>query len=370
MADLANEVTAHRRKVITDSYTMTWSEALALYSSGDVRIDPEYQRMFRWSHDQQTQFIESILLNIPTPPVFFAENANGKFELIDGLQRFSTMLKFFASETFGRPKLLFKKKPDAINDIRIPTILAAGPILSSLKGVTLAAMPEQLTRTIRYARIPVVLLKKESDALTRYTVFHRLNRSGSPLSDQEIRNSAGRLYDNEFPDKLRQLARDKKVCAAMGLSQKQLQDMTGDENLLRLLAFNYSKEPLEHDVSHYLDSFNLAAALRKFTLTKKIESYVLETFHLIARAYPQGEAFRHYRNGEFQWGFSSNLFDIVASGVFANVENLRGKPTSFLRKKIRDLHSTTKLAQLTGAGSNTRKKMKGRITFGKRWFKT
>src|SRR4029453_3930476 len=103
--------------------------------------DPEYQRMFRWSHDQQTQFIESILLNIPTPPVFFAENANGKFELIDGLQRFSTVLKFFASEMFPQPAKLAKRAVDMNNNIKVPTTLAAGPILSKLKGVTLATMP-------------------------------------------------------------------------------------------------------------------------------------------------------------------------------------------------------------------------------------
>lgn len=58
-------------------------------------IRPEYQRLFRWIRTQKTALIESILLGIPVPPVFVAEDANGIWELVDGLQRVSTIVSFF-----------------------------------------------------------------------------------------------------------------------------------------------------------------------------------------------------------------------------------------------------------------------------------
>lgn len=94
---LLEEVEKHRTDVETDSYTITWRELLNQYKEGDVLIQPDYQRLFRWDLDQQTQYIESLLLGIPTPPVFLAQNDDEKFEVLDGLQRISTLLKFFAN---------------------------------------------------------------------------------------------------------------------------------------------------------------------------------------------------------------------------------------------------------------------------------
>src|ERR1700690_1739942 len=95
---LIEDVERHRNDIVTDTYTVTWRELLGQYKDGDLIIDPEYQRLFRWDRDQQTQYIESILLNIPSPPLFLAKNSDGKSEVIDGLQRVSTMLRFFAKD--------------------------------------------------------------------------------------------------------------------------------------------------------------------------------------------------------------------------------------------------------------------------------
>ena len=59
-----------------------------------MRIDPIYQRTFRWDISQQSALIESILLNIPIPPIYVYQNERGKWNLIDGQQRLSTIFKF------------------------------------------------------------------------------------------------------------------------------------------------------------------------------------------------------------------------------------------------------------------------------------
>lgn len=66
-----DDVNQHRNELKTDSYTTTISDLLATYQRGDLHINPEYQRLFRWNLERQSEYIESLLLNIPTPPLFF-----------------------------------------------------------------------------------------------------------------------------------------------------------------------------------------------------------------------------------------------------------------------------------------------------------
>ena len=158
--------------------------------------------------------------------MFLAQNENSKFEVIDGLQRVSTILKFFAAEVFGdtaKANTSAEIEPDkdpSENDVRIPTKLAAGPIIASLEDFTAASLPETLVRTIKYARITIILLEKESSIRARYEVFRRLNKFGSPLSDQEIRNCTARLLGKEFPSQLRALAERHSIRAALTLSDE------------------------------------------------------------------------------------------------------------------------------------------------------
>lgn len=358
---ILDEVDKHRNDIVTDTYTVTWRELISQYKDQELIIDPEYQRLFRWDLDQQTQYLESILLNIPSPPLFLARNADGKSEVIDGLQRVSTLLKFFAEEVFGQHA---EEQPEvdelSQNDIKRPTRLTAGPLVPSLDGFCAANLPETLIRTIKYARITVILLERESSGKARYEVFRRLNKLGSPLSDQEIRNCTARLLGKDFPTQLRVLASEADVRSALFLSEEAEKKMGVEEMLLRLLALSYSQKPLKHQIREYLDDFMATAAEGKFRFTDEIQQRIRNAFSLTNKALPDGQAFRFPRTG-----FSTNLFDVVATGVFHNIEMLDHKR---IQEKFQSLKDSQELKDLTGAGSNTRKKLEGRIALGKRWF--
>jgi len=356
-----DEVEKHRNEIFTDTYTMTWRELLGQYKDGDLKIDPEYQRLFRWDIDQQTQYIESILLAIPSPPLFFAKNDDGRSEVIDGLQRISTVLKFFATDSApDMPGDDDEIEEIEQNDIKRATRLAEGRIVKSLEGFTAKTLPETLVRTIRYARITIFLLEKESTKKARYEVFRRLNKFGSPLSDQEIRNCTARLLGKEFPDQLRVLAEKPLIREVLALSEEAFRRMGAEEAILRLLALTFSEQKLKHQIREYLDDFMEFAAEGKFKLTQDIEQRVENSFAILHKAVPDGQAFR-LRNQ----GFSTNLFDIVATGVFHNVDTLT---VDILKDKLAELHKSVELKNFIGSGSNTRKKMQGRIDLGKRWF--
>lgn len=361
-----DDVAKHRNDISTDTYTLTWNEILSQYKDQDLIIDPEYQRLFRWDIDQQTQYVESILLNIPSPPLFLAQNENGKFEVIDGLQRVSTMLKFFAEQLLadrskepGPEEILLDSDPQE-NDITIPTVLTTGPIITSLEGFTATTLPETLLRTIKYSRITVILLEMESSVRARYEVFRRLNKLGSPLSDQEIRNCTARLLGKEFPTQLRKLAANATIRLALSLSDNEELRMGVEEMILRLLAFNFSHKDLKHKITEFLDDFMAYAAEGKFKLTPEKEDKILRTFVLIQEALPEGRAFRFPRSG-----FSTNLFDVVATGVFHNVDHITIDELKSRHKKLMD---SAQLREVTGAGSNTKKKLNERLKLGREWF--
>ncbi len=358
---LLDDIERYRNEVVTDTYTTTWREVIGQFKDGDLKIDPEYQRLFRWDLDQQTQYIESILLNIPSPPLFLAANPDGGFEVIDGLQRLSTMIKFFAKEVFegGAPKVShLPEDPD--NNITVPLILVEGPIIESLSGFSAATLPEPLIRTIRYGRITIILLEKQSTPRARFEVFKRLNKQGSLLSDQEIRNCTARIFGPEFPTKLRALAENKAIRTALQLSPEDERKMRVEEMILRLLAFNHSPKPATHDVSEFLDEFMVYASEGKFQLTNDIAARIEKTFAMIDKAVPDGRIFRFSRGG-----FSTNLFDIIATGVYANLDTITEATIQSAFDKLID---SAELKEVTGAGSNTRKKMAGRVALGKKSF--
>ncbi|MEX5734623.1 DUF262 domain-containing protein [Providencia hangzhouensis] len=94
VSNLLNQIDDKRDEVVTDSYTATWRELINLYRDNEITISPDYQRLFRWDNSRQSQFIESLLLNI-YPTLFFYIDKEGKQEVIDGLQRISTIIRFF-----------------------------------------------------------------------------------------------------------------------------------------------------------------------------------------------------------------------------------------------------------------------------------
>lgn len=92
---LEQEIQAQVATIDTDGYDMSIGEIIHLYSNKELVINPEFQRLFRWTIQQKSKLIESILLGIPLPPIFVFQTQDGIWELIDGLQRLSTVLEFF-----------------------------------------------------------------------------------------------------------------------------------------------------------------------------------------------------------------------------------------------------------------------------------
>jgi hypothetical protein len=152
-----------------------------------LNIRPEYQRRLVWDRKKQSLFIESLLMNVPIPPVFLFESELNRYEVMDGQQRLNAILEFY--------------------DNRL--ILAGLETWGVLNGYTYAACPMQIQRTFDRRRISAtVLLAEQGEGAAnadfiRQQVFERLNTGGITLNAQELRNS---LYRGAFNDLIIELA--------------------------------------------------------------------------------------------------------------------------------------------------------------------
>jgi uncharacterized protein with ParB-like and HNH nuclease domain len=91
---LESQIEEKRREIHTDAYPMSIGEIINLYTDGDLDIHPEFQRLYRWTNVQKSRLIESILLGIPLPSFFVAQREDGVWDVVDGLQRLSTIFSF------------------------------------------------------------------------------------------------------------------------------------------------------------------------------------------------------------------------------------------------------------------------------------
>ncbi len=96
--DLQKRLMEQKMKVDFNTYDLSIKELIGMVNDKLINIAPEYQRQFRWDKERQSSLIESIFLGIPIPSLFMATNADGTWELIDGVQRVSTILCFAGTE--------------------------------------------------------------------------------------------------------------------------------------------------------------------------------------------------------------------------------------------------------------------------------
>jgi len=92
--DLQQEIDARRAEIRSDNYGMSIGELMSLYKDEELDIHPEFQRFYRWSVGQKSRLIESLLLGIPIPQIFVSQRADGVWDVVDGLQRLSTIFEF------------------------------------------------------------------------------------------------------------------------------------------------------------------------------------------------------------------------------------------------------------------------------------
>jgi hypothetical protein len=241
--DLIRAVDEKITAVRTQSIDFSFNELVDMHAQGELIIDPEFQRMFRWSEGAQARFIESLLLELPIPPIFLIEREDRIYELIDGLQRISSFLHF-------RGQLVLD------GELQEPLVLSDCDIVPELNGLTYEELPRALEIKLKRSYIRAEILRKESDPRLRYYMFKRLNTGGESLTEHEIRNATIRLLSNDFNAFISELSRNRDFVFCINIISRNARKKKFDQELvLRFFAYKNGIEGYAHDVADFLTDF-------------------------------------------------------------------------------------------------------------------
>lgn len=174
-----------RNTANTENVLMTVSEIIKFYKRGRININPAYQRNYRWSNEQKTKFIESLILKYPIPPIITikTENDNGlyNYEIIDGVQRLSTIYEFVNAKS--------KDGKEIENEFEKLELLEGATEFKEINGKNWEAFQEEEFDFIFESSTMLFINLMTEDEDVKYEMFERLNTLSTILTPQEIRNS-------------------------------------------------------------------------------------------------------------------------------------------------------------------------------------
>ncbi|PFK01335.1 hypothetical protein CN957_05425 [Bacillus cereus] len=318
---------------------MSYGEIMSMYERGEIIIQPEFQRLFRWSTYQKTRFIESILLGIPTPPIFVAEDDEGRWELVDGLQRISTILSFF-----GELKEQVEK-----NNWK----LIEGDLITKFEGLSSKQFPLKFQRNIKRTYCRVEILKWDSQLDMRYELFNRLNTGGASLSEQEIRNCIFRGISSEFNEYLDRVATNQKFINLIYVSEQKKSEGYLQELALRITSlYDNWKNVDTKNMSKYLTKFMENAVRNGFDYS--FENLLDKTIDILV---PLGPNVFRFTNNQL----STSLIDAIFIGIAMNIDKYENLEPEQVLAKINSLKEDTTFRKYTGSDSSSKSRIIKRI---------
>lgn len=212
-----------------------------MWEQNDITI-PDFQREFVWDIKQASLLIESFMLGLPVPPVFFYIDDKNKNLVIDGQQRILSTV-FFFSGYFGSENLQGKRQV-----FRLAGLDKKSPYYHKTFKEFDDSEKRKLNNTVLRA-INIRQLSPSGESTSIYHIFERLNTGGTPLKSQEIRNV---VFRGEFVNVLRELNKDENWRKILGIS-KLNKHQTDVELILRLFAFKNGPNVYEKPMKEFLN---------------------------------------------------------------------------------------------------------------------
>ena len=377
MADVAEIITQVEQQVSrthTKQLDISFNELADMHQSGELNIRPDFQRLFRWSDEQQSRFIESLLLEMPVPPIFVVETEEGYYELIDGLQRISSYLNFrglLKKENILEPD---DEESESIDNSSTSLVLTGCDIAPLLNGITFDSLPAAFKIRLKRNFIRMQVIRKESDSMLRYYMFKRLNTGGEKLEPQEIRNCNIRLLSNTFADFLKRIAKNSDFTATINTSDVKIKNAYLEELALRYFAYKNSRASYKKDIEPFLDDYMEAVSLPEThekhlpfdyigegVIFEKLFKLLNKTLGLksFGAKYPSSEtiaeAFRVYHYESITMGLL---------GVIDKIDENNVNHIQKLKTALEEIKRDSEFIKLTtGGGKNTKNLLNKRIQF-------
>ena len=261
-----NRATVGSRKHPSRHEQLLASKHDRLDRGGRLGPRPDFQRLKVWSRVQKAQLIESILLQIPLPAFYFAEDTEDVLQVVDGVQRLTTINDFVTGGTNGQ------------NDFKLDGL----EYIADVMGKRFTDLPTLWQRRIYNTQIVAHVIAPSTPPDVMYDIFRRINTGETPLTAQEIRHCISKKRSRDF---LKRLVEIPEFNSATDGSLFQHKRMVDREVALRFVAFWYLT-PDAYQLKETLDSF-LLRAIRDIDAPQVLNDSELDK---IAQAFEQGLA--------------------------------------------------------------------------------
>lgn len=194
-----------------------------------VLLLPDIQREYVWDDKKASKLIESLILNIPIPIIYFAETSDAKYEIFDGHQRVRSIARFLNNEF----------------------ALSGLSVLSEYNKMKFFNLPEREQRFLLMRTIRAVIILIDSHPNMKFEIYERLNTGSIMLNAQELRNS---IYRGRLNDLLHQLAKDRMFRTLIGTSHPRRR-MADEELILRFFAMHAKLPAYRPPLKRFLNEF-------------------------------------------------------------------------------------------------------------------
>jgi len=224
-------------KITRDQYSVSELKK-QIETRKSIVMQPKFQRKYTWDIKRQCELIESIIMGIPLPVIYLFEGNDGRKQVVDGLQRLTTMLRY-------------------IND---EFALSGLKVLAEENGKKFSKLDPLLQGKIEDCQIQVYIIQPPTPEQLKYDIFDRVNRGGIILSEQEMRNA---LYQGNSTELLMKLAESEYFKQATGesISSERMKDCY---IILRFLSFYMLEKKWLNDIEYKSDIDDFLAKAMDF----------------------------------------------------------------------------------------------------------
>ena len=364
MKPLLEELDERSSQIRFEAIDFSVGELIRLHSDREVLIQPAFQRMFRWTQAQQSRLIESMLLGLPVPQIVLFQREDGVLELIDGLQRISSLIQFIT----GRPPAA--SEPSDEN----PGQLIGCDMLPSLNSRRFTELEPVMQLELKRKTLRAIVIRRTNDPNLRYEMFKRLNTGGSPAEAHEVRNASLRIFGTlgeTFLTFLGECSNDASFIELTETLSEQAQSRLGREELvLRFFALKNARNSYKGSISDWLDEYSEAVVKQGVVFDYAAEKTIFQNACAVMFNKFGTAAFLKHKSGRPIGGLAPAYFDAVTMGILPVLGRLGNCDPAQAKEILNDAvgHDNDAFRTNVGPGANSVKRLNARIAEVERVF--
>lgn len=325
------------RRLVTQPYDLSVQTLVDNVESKQLLLsEVPYQRGYVWDDSKASRLVESLLLNVPIPVCYFAENPDGSLEVIDGQQRIRSICRFVNNEF-------------ALRGI---------PVLREIDGSRFSELSDRDQRRISNRTIRCIVITEDSHPDIKFDVFERLNTGSVSLSAQELRNC---IYRGPFNNQLKDVADDPTFLQALGRPAGSNRDtrMEEEELVLRFLALLDQLTSYKPAMRQFLNRY--IRDHRQQTINPELLDAFNRTCDIVASVFDGGAFYGQTKEGEPTKNINKAIYDaIMISFAKSNHEEVLRRADEV--RRLRDeLLDSEQFQTMIGRATADRTRVQGRI---------